>query len=159
MAFALIFGIDENIIQIHNNENIELFYKDLIDIALECCQSIGQSKKHYLIFEVAVSDPENSFPLIFFANSYPVIGTGEVKPSKLSCLPQSIQGLPDQRQSISVLDGEIVKFPIINIKLEAAIWLLIKKDGGSCWRFGGFDETIFQVGLNISLQSFQLYRP
>ena len=86
MAFALIFGVDKDIIQIHNDENIELFRKDLIDIVLECCQSIGQSERYYLILEVAVSGLESSLPLISFTNFHPMIGTGEVKLGKLPCL-------------------------------------------------------------------------
>ena len=90
VAFALIFGIDEDIIQIYNDKDIELFRKDIIDISLECCQSNSQSKKHYLIFEVTISGPENSLPLISFANSHPVMGTGEVELGKPPCSPQSI---------------------------------------------------------------------
>ena len=52
-----------------------------------------------------------------------------------------------------VFDGEVVKFSIINTKLEATIWHLTKKDGSSCWGFRGSDKTICQVGLNISFQS------
>ena len=90
VAFALIFGVDEDIIQIHNDKNIELFRKDLINVALECCRSVSQSKRHYLIFEVAVSGPESSLLLISFANSHPVIGIGEVKLGKPPCSSQSI---------------------------------------------------------------------
>ena len=41
MAFSLIFDVDKDIIQIHNNKDIEFFRKNLIDIALKCCQSVG----------------------------------------------------------------------------------------------------------------------
>ena len=97
MAFALILDVDENIIQIHNDKDIKLFREDLIDIALEYCRSVGQSKRHHLIFEVAISGSESSLLLISFANSHPVIGTGKVELGKPPCLSQSIQGLPDQR--------------------------------------------------------------
>ena len=89
------FGIDEDIIQIHNDKDIEFFREDLIDVALEYCRNVGQSKRHHLIFEVAVSDPEICLPLISFTNSHPVVGTGEVKLGKLPRLPQLIQRLPD----------------------------------------------------------------
>ena len=95
VAFALIFGIDKDIIQIHNNEDIKFFCEDLIDVALEYCRSVGQSKRHHLIFEIAVSSLESSLPLISFANSHPVVGTGEVELSKPPRSPQSIQRLPD----------------------------------------------------------------
>ena len=94
VAFALIFGIDKDIIQIHNNEDIKFFCEDLIDVALEYCRSVGQSKRHHRIFEVAVSGLESSFPLISFANSYWVVGTNEVKLSKPPRLPQLIQNSP-----------------------------------------------------------------
>ena len=90
MAFALIFGVDKDIIQIHNDEDIELIRKDLIDVALKYCRSISQSETHYLILEVAVSGPESSLSLISFTNSHPVIGTGKVELDKPPCLPQSI---------------------------------------------------------------------
>ena len=150
VTFAFIFAVDKDIIQIHNDKNIEFFHENLIDVGLEYCQSNGQSKKHYLIFEVAVSGLESSLPLIFFANFHPVIGTSEVKLGKPPCLPKSIQGLPNQRQWILVLDCEVIKFRIINAKLEAAIWLFIKKNESFCKGFGGSDKTIFKVGLDVS---------
>ena len=94
MPFTLIFSVDENIIQIYNDEDIVVFRKDLIDVALEYCRSVGQSKRHHRIFEVAVSGLESSFPLISFANSYWVVGTNEVKLSKPPRLPQLIQNSP-----------------------------------------------------------------
>ena len=95
MAFSLIFGVDDDIIQIYNNKDIKLFRKDLIDVALECCRSISQSKKHHLIFEMTVSGPESSLSLISFANSHPVICTGKVKLGKSPRLPPFIQRLPN----------------------------------------------------------------
>ena len=95
VAFALILDVDENIIQIHNDEDIELFRKDFIDVTLECCRSVGQSKRYYLILKVAVSGPKNSLLLISFTNPHLVIGTGEVKLGKPPCSSQSIQRLPD----------------------------------------------------------------
>ena len=87
MAFSFVFGVDKDIILIHNDKNMELFRKNFMNIALKCCQSVDQSKRHYLIFEVTVFGAKNSFPLIFFANFYLVIGTGEVKLGKLPSLP------------------------------------------------------------------------
>ena len=82
MTFSLVPGIDENIIQIYNDKDIELFRKIFIDITLEYCQSISQSKKHYLIPKVTKSGLKSRFLLISFTNSYLVIGTSEVKLGK-----------------------------------------------------------------------------
>ena len=86
ITFSLVFGVDENIIQIYNDKDMEFFRKDFIKVALEYCRSVGQSKRHHLIFKVAVSSPKSSLPLIFFANSHLVVSTGEVELDKLLCL-------------------------------------------------------------------------
>ena len=41
MTLTLILSVDEDVIQIHNDEDIELFCQDLVDIALEAGRSIG----------------------------------------------------------------------------------------------------------------------
>ena len=41
VSLAWVFGIDKNIIQIYDDEDIEIFYQNLIDIALEACWDIG----------------------------------------------------------------------------------------------------------------------
>ena len=41
MALAAIFGVNEDVIQVNNDKNIELFGQDLIDIALEAGRSVG----------------------------------------------------------------------------------------------------------------------
>ena len=86
MVFFLVFGIDKYIIQIYNDKNIKLFYKNLNNIVLKSYQSVSQSKKYYLILEIIVSGPESYFLLILFANSYPVISINEVKLDKLPSL-------------------------------------------------------------------------
>ena len=90
MAFSLVLSVDKGVIQIYNAKDIKFFCKDFTDIALECCQSVGQSKKHYLILKVTVSGLESRFSLISLVNSYPVIGISEVKLVKLPSLSQLI---------------------------------------------------------------------
>ena len=86
MTFFFNFDIDKNVIKIHNNKNIKFFCKDLINIALESCQNIDQPKKHYLIFEITISNLKSYFLFISFPNSYLMIDTYEIilgKPSSL----------------------------------------------------------------------------
>ena len=40
VTLTLILSVDEDVIQIHDDENIELFYQDLVDIALEAGRSV-----------------------------------------------------------------------------------------------------------------------
>ena len=79
MAIYVIINVDENVIQIFNNKNVELFRKDLIHIFLEACWCVYQPKKHYLVLKVAVSSLEYGFSLNFFADSYSIVCTGKVE--------------------------------------------------------------------------------
>lgn len=56
MLLALVFDINEDIIQVYNNKNFEFLSQNLIDIAMEAVQSIKQSKWYYFIFEMATLD-------------------------------------------------------------------------------------------------------
>ena len=61
MSLPWVFCVDENVIEINNDKDIKFFGQDLVNIALEAGQCIGQLKKHYLVLEVAVSSPESVF--------------------------------------------------------------------------------------------------
>ena len=41
VTLTLILSVDEDVIQIHDDEDIELFCQDLVDIALEAGRSVG----------------------------------------------------------------------------------------------------------------------
>ena len=97
MAFFLIFDIDKNIIQIYNDEDIKFLYKNPVNIALEYCQSIGQSKRYYQILEMTISGPENCFLLIIFVNSHLVIDTCKIELGKLPSLSQPILKIFQQK--------------------------------------------------------------
>ena len=90
MVFSFIFSVGDDIIQVHNDKDIKLFRKNLIDIVLECSQSISLSKRHHLILKITVFGPDSRYLFIFFANSHSVISNSEVKLSKPPSLPQLI---------------------------------------------------------------------
>ncbi len=54
--------------KVHYYKNVELFCKDLIDIALKCGRYISQSKRYDLIFKVAIADLEGRFSFVAFLN-------------------------------------------------------------------------------------------
>ena len=78
MWLAWIFGIDQNVIQIHNKKNIQLFSQNHIDVFLEGGWSIKMTKKYDLIFEIAILDLESSLSFITPMNLYLMIGIGEI---------------------------------------------------------------------------------
>ncbi len=66
MLSTFTFSLDKDIIEIHNHENVKLLCQDLIDIALERGQCVGQSKKYHLVFKMAIVDPKDCFLFIAF---------------------------------------------------------------------------------------------
>ena len=37
MIISIIINVNEDVVQIHNNENVKLFSKDLVNVFLEAC--------------------------------------------------------------------------------------------------------------------------
>lgn len=70
MYFSFTFNIDENVIKVHYHVDIELLYHDIINIAFKRNWYIGQAKRYYLVFEVAVTGFENRFLFIAFFDLY-----------------------------------------------------------------------------------------
>ena len=94
---------------------------------------------------------------IAFTNSHLMIGVGEVQLGKSPSPAEPIQRFTNQRQRILVFDSDIIEAPIIHVKAEASIWLLVKEDRCSSGRLGRPYKAFGQIGLNISFQGFQLY--
>ncbi len=83
MWLVEVFGIDQDVIQIHYNEDIKLFSKDLVDVALKTSGCVKKTEGHYLVLEVAVSGAEDYLSLVTFSDSHPMIGTSEIQLGKL----------------------------------------------------------------------------
>ncbi len=55
MLFAFTLGVDKDVIEVYYYENVKFLCQDLIDIALEHGQCVGQSKRHHLVLEMAIA--------------------------------------------------------------------------------------------------------
>ena len=82
MTISIIISVNENVVQIHDNKDVELLYKDLIDKPLEACRCVCQPEGHHLIFKVTVSSFEHDLLLVPFADSHLMICTGKVELDK-----------------------------------------------------------------------------
>ena len=83
MWLTRIFGIDQNVIQIHHNKDIKLFSKNLINVALKIGWYIEKAKRYDLVLKVAVSGMESHHPLVAFLDSHPMISISEIQLGKL----------------------------------------------------------------------------
>lgn len=80
-----------DVIQISHNKDIKLFNKDLVDVALKTNLYIGKTKRHNLIFTVAVHGIKSCLLLVTFLSSHLIIGTSDIQLDKLFYLAQPIE--------------------------------------------------------------------
>ncbi len=78
MCLAGVFGIDQDIIQIHHNKDIKLFSEDLVDVALKTGGCIRKTEGYYLVLKVAVSGAKGHLLLVTFSDCHPMISTSEI---------------------------------------------------------------------------------
>ncbi len=74
MLFALVLSVDEDVIEKHHYENVELLDQDLVDVTLNRGRYIGQSKRYDLVLKIAKVGPEGRFPFIAFPDPHLMVG-------------------------------------------------------------------------------------
>ncbi len=79
MLFPFAFSVDEDVIEIHYYEDVELFGQDLVDIILKRGRCIGQSEKNDLVLEMAVAGPEGRLLFVAFPDSHSMVGIGQIE--------------------------------------------------------------------------------
>ena len=87
MFISVIISVDQDVIQIHNDEDVELLRKDLVDVPLKACWGVRQTERHHLVLEVTVSSPERGLPFVPLSDSHSMVGTGKVELGESFCSP------------------------------------------------------------------------
>ena len=85
VSLAWVLDIDDDGIKVNNDEDIKFFSQDLLNIALEAGQCIGQPKRHYLVLEVAISSPKSRLSFIGLFYLHLMVSTCEIKLDELFC--------------------------------------------------------------------------
>jgi hypothetical protein len=68
-----IFGIDENIVQIYDDEDVSHVAEYVVHEVLESGGSVGHSEWHYQVFERSVTSSESGFPFMTFSYAHVVV--------------------------------------------------------------------------------------
>ncbi len=61
---------------------MELFSKNLIDVALKTGGCIRKAKGHYLVLEVVISGMKGRLPFVTFSNPHLMIDTSQIQLGK-----------------------------------------------------------------------------
>ncbi len=86
MLFALAFSVDEDVIEIHYYEDVELLGQDLVDVILKRGRCVGQSERHDLVLEMAIVGPEGRLPFVAFSDPHSMVGVSQVELGETSSL-------------------------------------------------------------------------
>ncbi len=76
MFFSLVFSVDENVIEVHDNKDVEFLRQDLVDVTLKHCCGVGQVKRNNLVLEMAVTGLADRLSFVAFPDPYLMIGIG-----------------------------------------------------------------------------------
>lgn len=118
MSLTCFLNINQDIIKINNNKKIQRLGKNFFYVFLKTGCSIGQIKKYYLIFKLAISSIKCCLSLMTGFNFHLVVGTGQIKLSEPFSIPQLVQQLSYQRQGITILNRQVFQALIVNIQIK-----------------------------------------
>ncbi len=84
MRFAPALSVDEDVIEIHYYEDIELLGQDLVEVTPKRGRCVGQSERHDLVLEMAIAGPEGRLPFVAFLDPHLMVGIGQIELSEPS---------------------------------------------------------------------------
>lgn len=73
-----ILDIYQNIVQIYNNKNVQLFSKNLVVLSLKASWCVKKSEKYFLVLKIAISGLKNTFLFIIFSISHLMIDIDQI---------------------------------------------------------------------------------
>ena len=82
VTLAGIFSVNQDVIEVHDDENIKFYCLNFIDISLEAGGGVGKIKRHDLILEMVILHSEGCFPLVTLLNSHSMICVCQIQLSK-----------------------------------------------------------------------------
>ena len=89
--------IDQDVVNITNAEDIEVFAKSIIHKSLGSSRSISEPQGHNEEFEHSITSPEGGFPFITFLKSDLVEASSEIESGKVFAATDLVQGFFDSR--------------------------------------------------------------
>jgi hypothetical protein len=146
---------NEDIIKVDHAEDVEEIAETIVSVSLERCGGVGETKGHNEVFEVAIAGTKGGFVFIAFCNPKLVVCICHIEACEVLGVLETIEKLRDEREGISILDGDIVELAIINTKAEGAIRLFDKENRGAERRLRRTNESFGNHVVDIVLQSLE----
>lgn len=114
MTLIRILGINQDIVQIYKDKDIKFFSRNFFNVTLKDDRSIKVAKRRNLALKVAIPSLKSRFPYVFLLNLHLVIRVYQIQLDEAFGTAQTIKQLANQRQRISIFDGQVIETLIVN---------------------------------------------
>jgi hypothetical protein len=121
-------GVNEDVVQIHNDCDVEKVGEDIVHEMLECGGGVGKSEWHNTPLIRTVSSPEGGFPLVSFGDADKMVCMSEIYLGVDPGFARGVQQIFGERKWVAVLLGNFVKSAEIHTESEGAILLSNEED-------------------------------
>jgi hypothetical protein len=158
MVMMLLKGVgeDEDIIKIHNDEEINYVLKQVIHKVLELHWSISHTHWHDEPLIGAILPVKDCEPLVTFSNSNVVVGVMKVDFSINCGTMKVIKELIDEGERVAALLHNSIECVIVNTQAEPAICFFHEQDWCACRGGGRMDEPLGEEFINEFAQCSKL---
>ncbi len=129
-----IVGINEDVVKVYDYGNIKHVSENVIHEALECHRSIGESKRHDMLFKGAIAGPEGCFPFITFGYAYKMISMLKIQFGVDVGRAHGVEEIRNEWKGIAIFLGCLVEAMEIDTKMEFTSLFLDKEHQSSMGR-------------------------
>lgn len=126
-------GEDQDVVEIDENLDVEEVSEDIVHEVLKCGRGVHEAEGHDETLEVSISSAEGSLPLVTLFDADEVVSTAKVELGEDFCVLQAVEGLGNEREGVSVLDGDFVEAAIVDAEAEGAVLFLDEEDRSGGW--------------------------
>ena len=123
----LIFGVDEDVVDEHNHELVEVLHEHLIHHPHEVGRGVGQSKRHHGALVQSVSRGERSLGDIALSDLQLIVSGAKINLGEYTGTTELVKQIIDSRQRLLVLYGDFVEGAVVDAQTEGTIALLSKQ--------------------------------
>jgi len=107
-------GVDQDVVDITNTENVEIFVESIIHESLGSGGSVSKPEGHDKEFKQPISSSKSSFPFVAFLDTDLVNTGSEVKACEVFATPGLIDSSFNSGQGGAVLDSNVVEGSIVD---------------------------------------------
>lgn len=130
--------------------------EDFVHQRTESSGCVGQAEGHYQPFERSIPCDARRLLLVPFSNSDLVVSFSKVQLSEEFSMSKPVKQISYQRNWVLVLDGYLVKRPIVYSKAQGPIFFLLEQHRCSKCCFGRSDMTGIQKLIQLFPKLFKL---